>query len=72
VRWIRTKAVAAKLGLSVTGFYMLVEKHPEFPKPVKVSERHMVYEETQVEKWMSNLMTTKQEVKNEQSNGTTG
>lgn len=68
MKWIRTKQLAEKLALSTTGLKVLIEREPEFPKAVQVSERHVVFDEEAVEDWMrKKLFMGTQEASDEQS-----
>ena len=78
MKWLRPKAVAEKLGLSQTGFRLLQKRDGTFPKEVRISDRHVVFDEDDINRWMraqmhikSELLTDTQEVTNE-SNGTQG
>lgn len=63
MKWIRTSDLSKKLALSLTGLKVLMEREPHFPKPIRVSERHVVFDEEAVEEWMrSKLVTSNQEV----------
>jgi|GEM_PF-4057945 len=63
MRWIRSKDLQHKLSLSATGLKVLIDREPGFPKPIQVSERHVVFDEEAVEKWMrTKVLTNLQEV----------
>jgi predicted DNA-binding transcriptional regulator AlpA len=68
MKWIRTKDVADKLALSLSGFKTLMDREPDFPKGVRVTDRHVVWDEEAVEKWMKNKLTSNLEVSNVQGN----
>lgn len=61
MNWIRTKDLQKKLALSETGLKRLMSQDPNFPKPVRVAERHVVYHEEAVEEWMRSKMLTSEQ-----------
>lgn len=66
MKWIRTSDLAKKLALSLTGLKVLIDREPNFPKPIRVSERHVVFDEEAVEEWMrSKLITSNHELTTE-------
>ena len=52
MNWLRSKQVADKLALSLSGLRDLATREESFPKPVRVSERHTVYDEAAIDTWM--------------------
>jgi predicted DNA-binding transcriptional regulator AlpA len=63
VKWIRTAEVAEKLAISTSGLKALMDRDVDFPKPMRVSERHIVFDEEAIERWMrSKMLTSTQEV----------
>lgn len=72
MNWLRSKEVAAKLGLSATGLRMLQKRDDTFPKEIRVSERHVVYDEDSINEWMRSKMFTDIHGVQNESNGTQG
>lgn len=68
MKWLREKEVADKLALTPSGLKYLLAREHGFPKPVSISPRHKVYDESAVEKWMRTKMFTdnQEEVDHEQ------
>jgi len=52
MKWLKIKEVAAKLGISVGHVRFIGATDPDFPRPIKLSSRIVVYEEGSIEKWM--------------------
>jgi prophage regulatory protein len=51
-RFIRMPDLRAKVGLSKSQIYKLIQQG-EFPKQIKLGDKIAVWEQTEVEEWMS-------------------
>jgi predicted DNA-binding transcriptional regulator AlpA len=65
MKWVRQKEVAEKLSLSLSGLKALMVREPAFPKPVKLSERHIVWDEDALNQWMKDKFVTGLELTDE-------
>lgn len=52
MKWLKRKDIAAKLGVSYNHIRLAIEKDPEFPRPIRLSEKVIVFDEGAVEDWM--------------------
>ncbi|MDR2366995.1 MAG: AlpA family phage regulatory protein [Deltaproteobacteria bacterium] len=51
-RFIRVREVAKGLGVSVSTVYKIMAAQPEFPRPIALSERTVVWSDKEVRDWM--------------------
>lgn len=56
---LRAQRVADKLDITRSGFYKLLTRNHDFPKPYRIGERHVAWAEEEIDLWL----TTKQEKK---------
>ncbi len=49
---LRVKDVCAKTGISRTHLFRLIQRSL-FPKPIKLSERISVWDETSIDRWLA-------------------
>lgn len=52
MKWLKIRAVAEKLGISPNFVRQIAASDKSFPRPIKLSERLVVYEESAIEEWM--------------------
>ena len=53
MQYLRRDALCKKLGnISKSGFAELLKGNPDFPRSVRFSQKMVLWEESEVEKWM--------------------
>ena len=52
MQMLRAKQVAEKLGCSTRGFYQLLTRNQDFPEPVRLGPRHVVWSDADVDTWL--------------------
>lgn len=52
-KFLRVGGVAAKLGIGVSSVWRLIHTEGNFPRPIKLSQRVTVWEETEIEAYMA-------------------
>lgn len=51
-RWLRRNQVAEKLSVSYSHLRLTLEEMPDFPKPIVLSPKVVVFDEAEIDAWM--------------------